>query len=568
MRAISQANSVFRLQDISSKNCRWCAFLLVFLCLMSSGYTEEAPAFPKASLTIAIPMRDGTLLPTDLYFPSGMEERAFPCILIRNPSGKEAPQWLQLAALSAHGYLVAIQSSRSAIDPEGKSLPYWSDGWSTYQDGYDTVEWLANSPYTNGKIGTVGFSAAGITQLLMAPTAPPSLKCQYISVAAASLYHHCLFNGGQLYKNQMENWIGLYAPDPGVHSFVVGQPLFNDFWQQFDTRLVADKVNVPAVHTGGWYDTFLQGTLDAFVTRQTRGGPQARGTQKMVIGPWTHFWPSLGMRQLGDFEIPTAGLQPPVDISQVRWFDHYLKGIANDIEKEPAVTYYVMGPFDGSPSSGNVWKHAETWPVPNTPSHFYLHADKSLVADKKETEKTVLSYTDDPSNPVPTLGGRNLFLESGPKDQRPLEARPDVLVFTSEPLEEDLEVTGEIVAKIYFSADTPDTDVVVRLTDVYPDGRSILVTDGIARLAVVGFCKTIAQPCELEIDLASTSFVFAKGHSIRVSIASSNFPRYEKNLNVGLFGAHSGEKRLSKHSIFMGESFPSRIILPVVSTAQ
>lgn len=544
-----------------------CCALLFFLSFPSlfAVFAEEEPALPpKPSLTVAIPMRDGTTLPTDFYFPPEMKERTYPCLLLRNPSGKNAPQWLPLAALSQYGYVVAMQSSRSAIDLEGKSLPYWTDGWHGLQDGYDTVEWLANSPYTNGKIGTLGYSAAGITQLLMAPTNPPSLKCQYISVAAASLYHHCLYNGGQIYKDLVENWLGLNAPDPGVHSFILGQPLFNHFWKHFDTRLVADRVNAPAIHATGWYDTFLAGAIEAFQARQQRGGPGARGNQKLLIGPWTHFWPSLGLTQLGDFEIPEVGLHPPIDLSYKRWFDHYLKGIDNGIEREPAITYYVMGPFNGEPSSGNVWRHASSWPVPHTPTPLYLCSENKLVKNVAEATSSKVSYVDDPLNPVPTLGGRNLFIDSGPKDQRSIESRSDVKVFTTEPLLEDIEVTGSVIAKIFFAADTPDTDLVVRLSDVYPDGRSILITDGIVRLGTLGYDKTLDRPCEVEVDLASTSLVFAKGHRIRISLASSNYPRYEKNRNIGFFGTYTGEKQVAEHTIYFGGAYPSRLILPVV----
>jgi predicted acyl esterase len=535
----------------------------------------------KPTLTVMIPMRDGVELPTDLYLPSP-EARHLPCILLRSPAGRQA-YWKNFATIAQAGYVVAIQETRSALDVEGKTFPFLADGWGKLQDGYDTVEWLAHSPYTNGKVGTWGSSALGITQLLMAPSNPPSLKCQYIMVAAASLYHDALFPGGQLLKNQAEGWLGYYARDTGVLSYVCQRPFYSPFWKQLNTLLVADRVHVPALHLGGWYDTFLSGTITAFLSRQNEGGEGAKGQQKLIIGPWPHFWPLS--EHFGDFPIPSAGRQPPYDISPKSWFDYYLKDMDNDIKTLPTVLYYVMGPFDGSPSSGNVWRTAETWPpVQAELTAFYLTPDRSL--QRKIPFTGLLSYFYDPMRPIPTLGGRNLFLESGPKDQSAIESRDDIVVFTSTPLKEDVEVTGNMAAKIFFASDQTDTDVIVRLCDVYPDGKSILIADGVYRLGVM--CHDAPQapelildpplegivplrkisPLEVTIDLGPTSCVFAKGHSIRISVSSSNYPRYEKNLNVGILGSHRGQYKVARNIVLMGDNYPSHLLLPVVQKDQ
>lgn len=522
---------------------------------------------PTPDLTVMIPMRDGVELPTDIYLPTP-DARGLPCILLRSPAGRNS-HWKGFGAMAKLGYVVAIQDTRSFIDLSGKTLPYISDGWGKLQDGYDTVEWLAKSEYTNGKVGTCGSSAVGITQLLMAPSAPPSLKCQYVSVAAASLYHHGIFPGGQLLKNQTEGWLSHYACDAGVLSFVSNQPFYNDFWKQLNTIPVADRVRVPAIHYGGWYDTFLQGTIDAFVSRQENGGEGAKGSQKLIIGPWSHWWP-LSMA-LGDFEVPLSGRNPPVDVSPKRWFDYYLKGIDNGVDKIPAVIYYVMGPFDGETSSGNVWKTADKWPIPAELKPLYL-ASQGKLSSEAVDEEAKLSYRYDPHNPCPTMGGNNLFLESGPKDQRSIESRQDVVMFTTEPLAEEIEVTGHLAVKLFVSSDQKDTDVMVRLTDVYPDGRSILIADGAYRMGVMLYesMKTQAEsdrsdkPIEIQVDLGATSMVFAKGHQIRISISSSNYPRYEKNTNVGLVGSGLGKTHIANNTIYMGKTTPSQIILPVV----
>lgn len=533
------------------------ALTCLLLLVVQFGFSEDI----KPDAVVMIPMRDGLELPTDLYLPHP-EAKGLPCILIRSPAGRNA-LWKYFAATAKLGYVIAIQDTRSSIDKEGKTLPFMSDGWGQFgglQDGYDTVEWLAKSPYTNGEIGTWGSSATGITQLMMAPSNPPHLKCQYIMFAAASLYHDVAFPGGQFHKNQVEVWLGHYAWDSGVLGFFSQRPFYNNTWANLDTHTVCEKVNIPALHYGGWFDTFLQGTLTSFKSRQEMGGEGARGNQKLVVGPWTHFWPFN--KSLGDFQVPEAGYKPPIDISEARWFDHYLKGNDNGIDKIPAVTYYVMGPFDGSPSSGNVWKTADSWPVPATQTNYYLSSKGALGTSY--AEEGVLSYEYDPENPVPTLGGRNLFLESGPKDQRPIESRDDLLVFTSEPLAKDLEVTGNIHAKVFLRSNQADTDVVVRLSDVYPDGRSILIQDGGCRLCVMHPESANKETVEVTIDLSSTSIVFAKGHRIRVSISSSNYPRFEKNVNMGVLGTHSGEHNKAHNTILFGEKTATRIVLPIV----
>ena len=516
----------------------------------------------EPTVTLQVPMRDGVELPIDLYLPC-KDAKNLPCILLRLPGGRCAEPWKSYAALNAYGYVVAIQDTRSAIDLEGKTFPYLSDGWWKHQDGYDTVEWLAKSEYTNGKIGTLGFSAAGLTQVLMAPTAPPSLKCQYIGTAPASLYHHAIFPGGQLLKNQVEGWLGLYAKDQGVLAQVCNQPFYNHFWEHLDAVKMAHLVKVPGLHYGGWYDTFLQGTLDSFTSRQYEGAVGARNNQKLIIGPWTHYFPLS--TKLGDFEVPNSGYAPPFDMKPNRWFDYYLKDIKNGMDEIPAVTYYVMGPFSDEASSGNVWKSSDVWPVPSTPTSFYLNEDKKITKTASSANKTVFTYQYDPDAAIPTCGGSNLFLESGPKDQQCIEQRDDVLTFTSDPLQEELEITGRIFAKLFFASEAQDTDVVVRLTDVYPDGRSILILDGMYRTGfhhVDNIDSTI--PKEINVDLWSTSLVFAKGHKIRVSISSSNYPKYEKNLNVGLTGANKGICFVATNSLFVGKDYPSQIILPVI----
>lgn len=548
--------------------------LSLFLVWMVGGplYAREtAPPSKEAAreekalqphCTVMVSMRDGKKLATDIYLPSP-DARNLPALLVRSPAGRTALPALSHLSLLSEGYVIAIQDTRSASDPEGKTMPCFDDT----EDGHDTIEWLSKLEYTNGKIGSIGPSALGITQLMLAPTCAEALKAQYILFACGSVYHHAAYPQGQLHKHQIESWLSYYAKDPSHTKKLRKERHYCDFWRRLNSSDRAHQVRVPAIFIAGWYDTFLAGTIDAFLARQEKGGRGAKGQQKLVIGPWAHFWPAV--KKIGDYDVPQAGLTPPFDISPKRWFAHYLKGEKNGVDKVAPVTYFVMGPFDGTPSKGNVWKTAEKWPVPASSVSFYLTADNGLNEKKLEKENTRYTYLYDPNNPVPTLGGRNLFIESGPKDQRPIETRDDVVVFTSSPLNEDLEVTGLLRAKIFFSTEAHDTDLVLRLSDVYPDGKSLLISDNAVRLGSLkrdACCATLGVPQEVEVDLHATSMVFAKGHRIRLSITSSNYPRFEKNLNVALDeeGNPTAHAQVAKNTIWVGVKTPSRLILPVI----
>lgn len=524
--------SSFSLHSSAFKKGIFCFLFAISSLLSAEDFAPDA--------TISIPMRDGTELPTDIYLPKNNFKSSAPCLLIRSPIGRKDLQALAYIYLTKANYSVAIQDTRSALDTSGKTMPYWNDGWGNHQDGYDAIAWLAKSPYSNGKVGTIGSSAMGLTQLLLAPTAPPALKAQYIGMTPASLYHDAIFPGGQLLKNQVEGWLSRHTKDPVLQGFICDQPNYNSFWENFDTKKVAHKVTVPALFYTGWYDTFLQGTIDAYTSRQNQGGEGAKGAQKLIIGPWTHDWHA------------SSKLETPIDISPTRWFNYTLKGEKNGIEKMPNVIYYVMGSIDNSPSSGNVWREASKWPVPSTPMKLYFTPERELSEVLSKHDQCLFSYEYDPKNPVPTIGGRNLFLESGAKDQRPLEDRKDVIVFTSPILKNDVEVTGTIAAKLFFSSDKNETDVAVRLTDVYPDGRSILIADGLTSLK-----NGTLQTQNVDVDLWSTSIVFAKGHRIRVSVSSSNYPRFES--------CHSIDSSIARNTLYCGGETTSHIVLPVVA---
>lgn len=489
---------------------------------------------------ILIPMRDGVSLPADLYLPNP-QAKNLPCILARTPYGRalHAEEYIDIAR---DGFAVVVQDMRSSLDAEGKTFPYFTDAWGGLQDGYDTVEWLAKQSFTNGKIGTSGISARGIAQNMLAPSAPPHLVCQHIGFAPAGLYE-ALFQSGVLQKNLVEGWFARYASNPSILNFVQAHDKARGFWAQYDSALAAMQITTPALHYGGWYDLFLQGTLKAFLSRQLDGGEGAKGKQTLVIGPWNHHW-NHG-RGKGPKEWPEQGYNPPVDISLSKWMQHQLKDEKVTI---PAVTYYVMGPLDDH-RVGHVWKQNAVWPIPAENTSWYLHQNGLLDTTGDKSCEKGLTFAFNPEKPVETIGGRNLFLPSGPLDQRLIEAREDVLTFTSKPLEKDTEVTGPLEAFIFAQPGSEYMDVVVRLTDVYPDGRSLLISEGLTRVHTKNLEE--AQPQEVHVDLWATSQVFAKGHSIRVSISASHFPKYSL--------PPSGN---AQHTLFFGENTPSRVVLP------
>lgn len=532
------------------------AFWLALFCLTCALEAIDLPP----STEIEIPMRDGTKLKADLYLPMPGATK-LPCLLIRTPAGRKNPYALMYLPLLKQGFALVIEETRSAQDPEGKTLPFLSDGWGPIQDGYDSIEWLSKQEISNGSVGTVGASAMGITQLLTAPTCPPSLKAQYIAFACSDFYHQGLYHHGELLKHQIEGWLGLYAKHPDVYKAIYTQPVYNQFWTQFNMLPQADRCDKPAMHVGGWYDTFLNGTLEAFQKLQLEGGPGSKGTQKLVVGPWCHLWPFV--TSFGEYDYPKEALNPPYDFSPERWFAHYLKGENNGVENLPTVMYYVMGPLDGTPSLGNRWQTAESWPPESTPTPFYLSNDQ--LTSSLPATSSVRSYSYDPEKPIPTLGGRNLFLPSGPINQNPIENREDLLLFTSAPLENDLEITGNMRAVLFVDSDQEDTAFSVRLTDVYPDGKSLLIADSSARLSHL--ITDDHKPHEIQIDLWATSIVIAKGHRLRAIVSSSNYPRYEKHLNHKKRPHETDIAYPAKNTLFFGPEHPSRIILPIVKSA-
>jgi uncharacterized protein len=510
--------------------------------------------------TVMVPMHDGVKLATDVYRPAG-DVKPLPVIFSRGPYGKSNAAGEAKAACK-RGYVFVSQDMRGRFASEGKDwVVFHNEGWGERRDGQESLEWIARQPWCNGSIATTGASALGITQTMMAPGAPPCLKAQYIMVAFDDMYSQGSYEGGVWRTSLIEPWIKATGLDHKNIDIPMQHPRRDAFWAEVDARAHADRVNVPAIFLGGWYDIFDQGTIDSFVTIHNHGGPLARGKCRLVMGPIAH----------GTFETlkyPNAMRFPKAGDAN-RFFDHYLKGLANGVEQDKPVNYYVMGDTTDPHAPGNVWRADDNWPPPSRKTAFYFHKEGRLSPERPTGADDSRSYKYDPQKPVPTLGGQNLFGPKGPADLRSIESRPDVLVFSTDVLKEPVEVTGRILAELAISSDCPDTDFAVLLADVYPDGRSMLVTDGILRAR---FRKSFekeeflkpGEPADLTVDLWSTSLVFNKGHKIRVLVTSSNAPRFDPNPNTGHEFRADKETRVANNTIHVSADRSSKIVLPII----
>jgi uncharacterized protein len=545
--------------------------------LLSPASTTPNPASqaPAASPTHAlmVEMRDGVKLATDVYLPEGAGP--FPAIVARTPYNKDFARGLA-PQVTSRGFAFVAQDSRGRHKSEGRNLAYDADGWAEgREDGYDTIEWAAKQSWCDGKVGTWGGSALGIAQYLLAGTAPPSLLAQHVTVGAPSFYRDIIYRGGAFKKNLIEEWLKSQKYEETQLKTWRDHPNEDGYWLDRDLSSRWSKANAAAVHMGGWYDIFAQGTIDAFVGYQTRGGKRARGSQRLVMGPWAH---GVGQRKVGEITFPENATAPLASFGDLwAWYDFWLKGKDNGVDKEQPVAYYVMGDTTDSGSPGNTWRFTSSWPPPSTPTPYYLMGDRSLSTAPPAPDRNIppFGYLFDPLQPVPTVGGNHLTLPSGPLDQREIEKRGDVLVFTSAELDKPVEVTGRVKMKLWISSDAPDTDFTAKLCDVYPDGRSLNVCDGIIRAR---FRRSFRTPrllkrgevYPIEMDLWSTSMVFNKGHRLRVQISSSSYPAYEPNPNTGeglLEDADAPtEPRVAHNFIYADAKHPSHILLPVMSS--
>jgi hypothetical protein len=502
-------------------------------------------------------MRDGVKLATNVFVPEG--PGPWPVVLTRTPYGMGGSSNRESAVMyAARGYARIIQDCRGTGRSEGtQKIPFLTDG----PDGYDTIEWIAKQPWSNGKIGIVGRSGYGITATLAATQAPPHLLCAFTMFTSADFRRDAFHMGGVYRKDVADGW--MYAHGKGNQiAEIVARPISDPYWDWLDIVKQHPKIQIPIYNVGGWYDIFAQGNIDNFVGLQKNGGGKAAGNQKLLMAPTGH----VTLRE--QIEYPENAKFDPQDI-QLRWLDFWLKGVQNGIMNEPAVRYYVMGDPKDPAAPGNEWRTSASWPPASKITAYFLRAQGKLDTAPPDARESSEEYRYDPRNTVPTVGGQNLMIGQGPKDQRAIAARQDYLRFETPVLAKPVEVTGRVYVDLWIETDAPDTDFMAKLVDVYPDGYEALVLDAPIRVRYrEGLDKEVfMKPGEVvraRIDLWSTSLVFNKGHKIAVHVTSSNNPRFDPNPNTGKRLRLDSETRVAVNRVHHDAAHPSRILLPIV----
>ena len=565
---------------------------------------------------VAVPMRDGTVLRADLYRADTSEK--LPVLLNRTPYNKAMPMVyaMSLDAFRAAeaGYNVLVQDCRGRFASDGVFNCFTDEA----RDGYDTIEWAARQPWSDGNVGTYGASYMGATQWLAATQTPPSLKAMVPSITASDYHDGWTYQGGAFALFFNVSWtMGALAParllreranNPEATAelirtvgsidtmleamkhrplaefpmFRAGAPYFfdwlkhpgyDDYWRALSIEENHAKINVPTLNIGGWYDIFQGGTIRNYLGMKLRGATDAaRAGQRLMIGPWNHAVPFANLVGAVDFGYQTGAVSADMDGQQLRFFDRHLKG--KDVSQASNVRLFVMGI--------NQWRDETEWPIPGTEMRrYFLHSrgransaagDGALSTDAPGIEPAD-SFLYHPLDPAPTAGGGlccyPAALSGGAFDQAAVETRSDVLVYSTEPLAEDLEVIGPITLTLYASSSAPDTDFTAKLVDLGPCGLAKNLTDGIIRARYRESQSeakqlTPGKIAEFKIDLWSTANVFKAGHRIRLEVSSSNYPRFDPNPNTGHDLFADAEVQPAMQTVMHDRGFASHLTLPIV----
>ncbi len=550
--------------------------LIAFLVIPSIILLGVVAYSPPEKKTHYLEMRDGIKLATDVYIAPGSFGQPKPVILTRTPYGKNGMGGMYGMLYLTQGYHMVVQDCRGTFDSEDHEdfLMFQQ----AYQDGVDTLDWILDQSWCNGKIASVGASALAINEFFYAGMNPEGLVCQSLMIGTPDLYKTSIWPGGAFKEALATGWLEGSADNYEYQlQQIMDNPKKVDIYYNSTSLFLEEgpnfgNVNVPAIHVAGWYDVFQQGTLDGFIGYDDLSGEGARGKQLLIVGPFTHGFPGEGKQ--GELFFPTGDFKG-FDLYlgwEQKLFDHALLGKDFDWTK-PRVAYYMMGDVNDTSSEGiNDYKFASDWPVPHTNDLWYLSDGGQLIKGTSGSTNRNYSYIYDPRNPVPTLGGTNLMIANGPYDQRSVESRSDVLIFETPVLTTPVDVVGHMWANLWIMSNCTNTDFTVKITDVYPNGQSMLLTDGIINaVRRDGFDKDAAplnssQPMNVTIDLWSTAYQFGIGHKIRVAISSSNYPRFAINPNTGvppeLYSFQYLNQQIANNTILVGSGYPSHIMLP------
>jgi putative CocE/NonD family hydrolase len=575
-----------------------------------SGHWDEALlSQPKYEVLqenlVPVRMRDGTLLSADIYRPDAPGR--FPVLLWRTPySNNTADSVEQSKWYAARGYVVVVQDVRGKYDSGGAYTLFRDE----LDDGYDTDEWIGQQPWSNGRIGTMGGSYVGYTQVTQGIAGNRYLTSMASSVTTGDAYNGWVYSDGALFLGfalswgavdmdgrsfqyqKAYDWPAVYRHlpiatmdaaaghvNPGFREWLQHPRAGDPFWKGVSFESDVHKVAVPWLVVEGWYDLFLRGALADHVKVVTQGATAlARAQKRLLIGPWVH---GTGGRNNAPGS-PTEGADRSVDFGPdaemelrkyyLRWNDHWLKGIDNGVDREPPIKIFVMGE--------NRWRFENEWPLARTQyTKYYLSSGgraNSAAGDGSLSGRLPAGaesdrFTHDPADPVPTLGGNICCSQTrGPWDQRKVEIRRDVLVYTTPVLEQPLEVTGPISVTLFASTSARDTDWTAKLVDVHPDGYAQNIQDGIVRAR---YRKGRDAPAELlepgrvyeyQIDLWATSNTFLPGHRIRLEVASSNFPHFDRNLNTGEDPMTGTRIEAAQQTVYHSAKYASHVVLPII----
>lgn len=539
---------------------------------------------------VPIPMRDGITLSADIYRPDAPGR--FPVVLARTPYNKNTERaWKYGHFFARQGYVFVWMDVRGRGDSDGEFVPYRNDA----RDGYDAIEWLARQPWSTGDVATWGGSYLGRIQWLTALEKPPHLKAMIVHVTPSDPYvewptgtpgpmHVCwnrMTDGRVLQYVDKIDWMKVYEHLPlltmdEAAGFVsrhwredLAHPTLDEWWEPLRYQHRFHEIDLPVLHVSGWYDDEQIGTPLNFAG-MVRHAPseRARRGQKLIMGPWGHRVNES--RKLGEVDF---GPEAVIDLDgyEVRWLDYWLKGIDNGIAEEPPVRLFIMG--------ANRWRDEHEWPLARTKwTKFYLRSggransrfgDGVLSTEPPATDEAPDVYLYDPARPVPFITDPLSSQIGGPDDYAAIETRGDVLVYSTPPLERDVEVTGPVKLVLYASSSAVDTDFMAKLVDVHPGGFCQRLCDGMVRARFrEGMHKEVlmepGKVYRFEIDLWNTANVFKRGHRIRLEIASSAFPKYDRNLNTGEPLATSTRMVVAENRVWHTPAWPSHLILPII----
>lgn len=529
--------------------------LILVWCMATPLWSQQQRYTP-----IDIPVRDGKTLAADAYFNSS--SIAKPVILIQTPYNKNLyrialslpPQAGGSFPYDSASYNYIILDWRGFYGSTGAAVA----GYDRGLDGYDAVEWIAQQPWCNGKIGTWGPSALGLIQFQTARHKPPHLVCSVPVVKDFKNKYTDYYYGGALREEHVESLEKLGFTSKAL---ITAAPTYSLVWKTIERNSdYPDEISIPMLLIGGWFDHNPDDVMRAFQDLRERSDANVRSQHRLIMGPWEHS--RVGLSQQGELEYPAAN--GVAETEALRFFDFHLRGIENGWTASPPIRYYELG--------GDQWKTANTWSeVGRNQVALYLDNGKlTTIQPGVSDEKSVIIY--DPRDPSPSYGGArfnpfNPSVKVGPLDIRQVvESRSDALVFTSDPAIESIRIAGSVTVKLWVSSDRTDTDFSVRLCDVYPDGRSMIMTDGIERMRFRNTTEreellTPGSIYPVSIELQNLALTIEQGHRLRIVISASDWPRFDRNLNNGGPMYTAGDTLIATNTVYHNGTYPSHVVI-------